>query len=493
MHRILGLCALLSIITLAGFLSGCGSGDSVSASASGSGSGSASASGTITGFGSLFVNGKRFETDGASVTVDGQAVPSCTVSRSNTCGLQEGMTVKVAGSFNGPSYRATTIVQEDMLEGPITSKSQETVTNGTLTVLGQMVIVDETTRFDSGISLGVLNVGDIVEVNGFVKEDGVIVATFIERKSGTGCGRDGCELKGFVTNHNHATTRFQVGGLTIVYDRDGTPPDTVIQDMPSPSGSNWNGLFVEVKGTRLEGTTLYATKVERERDGIGSADDVDSFEIEGIVTQAGTPDGWTIEFTIGTTPVRTTSDTEFRGGTIDEIVVGAKLSAEGRMVNGVLIAKHVKFHESVRLEGDASVIGNTLTLAGLPSVTVIVNSRTELRDGGDRLSINDLDGCHVRIRGRVAGESTVIATRIQRRSPDSDIVLQGPVQAINGDDIVILGVTVDTGTINRFESVSGSSMSRSSFLAAVNVNSLVKVKGERRGTTVFWDEAELED
>jgi hypothetical protein len=87
----------------------------------------------------------------------------------------------------------------------------------------------------------------------------------------------------------------------------------------------------------------------------------------------------------------------------------------------------------------------------------------------------------------------VIATRIQRRSPDSDIVLQGPVQAINGDDIVILGVTVDTGTINRFESVSGSSVSRSSFLAEVSVNSIVKVKGERRGAIVFWDEAELED
>jgi hypothetical protein len=287
--------------------------------------------------------------------------------------------------------------------------------------------------------------------------------------------------------------RFQIGGLTIVYDRDGIPPDTVIQDLPSPSGNNWNGLFVEVKGTRIEGTTLHAMKVERERERIGSADDVDSFEIEGLVTQAGTASGQTIEFMIGTTTVRTTANTEFRGGTIDEIVVGAKLSAEGRVVNGVLIAKQVKFHESVRLEGDASVSGNTLTLAGLPGVTVIVNSRTELRDGGDRLSIHDMDGRHVRIRGRVAGGSSVIATRIQRRSPDSDIVLQGPVQAINGDDIVILGVTVDTGTINRFESVSGSSVSRSSFLAEVSVNSIVKVKGERRGAIVFWDEAELED
>ncbi|MCS6896842.1 MAG: DUF5666 domain-containing protein, partial [Nitrospira sp.] len=293
--------------------------------------------------------------------------------------------------------------------------------------------------------------------------------------------------------HDHANARFEIGGLTVAYDLDRVLPDTIVRDMPPPGGSNWNGLFVEVKGTRLEGATLYATKVEQERGGIGNSDDIDAFEVEGIVTRARQTDGRVVEFSIGTVPVRTTADTEFRGGTIDEIVVGAKLSAEGRAVNGVLLAKHIKFHESIRLEGDASVEGNTVTLAGLAGVTIVVNSRTELRDGGDRLSINDLNGRHVRVRGRMGSGSSVIATRIERRSSDSDVVLQGPVQAIHGDDIVILGVTVDTGAISHFESVRGTSMSRSSFLAAVRVNSVVKVKGELRGTTVVWDEAELED
>jgi hypothetical protein len=93
----------------------------------------------------------------------------------------------------------------------------------------------------------------------------------------------------------------------------------------------------------------------------------------------------------------------------------------------------------------------------------------------------------------VTGSNTVIATRIQLRAPDTDVGLQGPVQSIAGNEIVILGVSVDTSTINRFESVSGTSMSRAAFLAAVSVNSLVKVKGKLSGTTVVWDEAELED
>jgi cytoskeletal protein CcmA (bactofilin family) len=312
----------------------------------------------------------------------------------------------------------------------------------------------------------------------------VIAASFIERKPGTGCSAI-CEVKGTVRNHNAGLATFQIGGLTVIYDN-----ATLINDMPVPPGSNWNGIFVEVKGTGYDAatTTLTATKVEPENEGIGNV--VDEFEVEGFVTQAGTPNGNIIDFTIGTTPVRTTANTEFRGGTVDEIVVGAKMSAEGRFDGTTLIAKHVKFHASVRLEGDATVSGNTLTLSGLPGVTITANSQTELKDAA---SLNDLNGNHVRVRGRVTGPNTVIATRIELRSSDSDVDLQGPVQSISGTVIEILGVSVDLSAINQFESVSGTSMSRTAFLAEVQVNSLVKVKGAWNGTTVNWDEAELED
>ncbi len=483
MKRASVLVGMLGAVGLAGLLSACSDGSpSASASAGGaSGSGSASASGTVTGFGSIIVNGKRFETEAASVSIDDQPSSQCAVSPTNRCGLQEGMTVKVSGSFNGSTNRAANIVQEDTLEGPITSVDPA---NSQFAVLGQTVLVDDTTKFDSGVSLNNLLTGQLVEVSGFVKSDGVIAASFIERKPGTGCSAI-CEVKGTVRNHNAGLATFQIGGLTVIYDN-----ATLINDMPVPTGSNWNGIFVEVKGTGYDAatTTLTATKVEPENEGIGNV--VDEFEVEGFVTQAGTPNGNIIDFTIGTTPVRTTANTEFRGGTVDEIVVGAKMSAEGRFDGSTLIAKHVKFHASVRLEGDATVSGNTLTLSGLPGVTITANSQTELKDVA---SLNDLNGNHVRVRGRVTGPNTVIATRIELRSPDSDVDLQGPVQSISGTVIEILGVSVDLSAINQFESVSGTSMSRTAFLAEVQVNSLVKVKGAWNGTTVNWDEAELED
>jgi len=481
------LFTLLGVVGLAGLLTACSDGSpSASASAGGAGgSGSASASGTVTGFGSVIVNGKRFETEGASVSVDDQPSSQCAVSPANRCGLQEGMTVKVSGSFSGSTHRATTIVQEDTLEGPITAPPD--IPNSQFSVLGQTVLVDDTTRFDSGLSLAALAAGDVVEVSGFVKSDGVIAASFIERKPGTGCSSI-CEVKGTVRSHTHnngtASGTFQIGGLTVVYNN-----TTIINDMPIPNGSNWNNRFVEVKGTSLVGLTLTATKVEPENDGVSNGNVVDKFEVEGYVTQAGTATGNIIAFTIGTTQVQTTANTEFRGGTVDEIVVGAKMSAEGRFDGSTLIAQHVKFHESVRVEGDIDTLGaNSLTITGFPGVIVSLNSQTEIRG-------TLVQNAHVRVRGRVSGTNSVIATRVEVRSGDTDVELQGPVQSASNPNVTILGVTVDTSNIsnNNFEGLNDQIIGRAAFFAAVNVGTLVKVKGTLNGTTVIWDEAEVED
>ena len=464
--------SLVGMMGFAGLLAACSSEGAPSVSASGSGSGSASASGTITNFGSVYVNGKKFETDDVEVSREDQT-NRCNIGPNNTCSLKKGMIVTVHGSFNGSQHTAASVRQKDAVEGLV----QSVATDGlSMVVMGQTVLTDDTTVFDNNVRPVV---GDNAEVNGHIRPEGVIQATFIEKKLVNVTP----EVRGFAKNHNDSAKTFQIGGLTVNYTT------AIINDMPTPSGNSWNGLLVEVKGNVFTAgtTTLTATKVEQENVGVGN--NVDEFEVEGFVTKVLS----TGDFFIGNTHVQTTATTEFRGGALDEIVVGAKLSAEGRWENGVLLAKHVEFHESVRLEGDAMVTGSTLTLRGLPGVTITVNGQTELKDGGNTITVNDLQGNHVRVRGRVTGPNTVLATRIQLRSSDNDVDLQGPVQAIAGNVITILGVPVDTSTITQFESVSGTSMSRAGFLAEVRINSLVKVKGKLSGTTVAWEEAELED
>lgn len=467
-RRILSLLGMMGFV---GILAACGGDGAPSVSASGSGSGSASASGTVTGFGSIFVNGKRFGTTAATFTIDDQS--------GSQSDLKVGMTVTVNGSFNGNERSASTVLQKDAVEGLVQSVAADGLS---LVVMGQTVLVDETTIVDNNIpgrNVRNLIAGiDAVEVNGHIRPNGVIQATFIEKKP---VGTVTPEVRGFITDHNDGAKTFQIGALTVNY------ATAVINDMPNPAGNSWNGLPVATKGAVFNAatTTLTATKVEPENSGIGNR--VDEFEVEGFVTRVLAPG----DFVIGTTPVQTTASTEFRGGTVEEIVVGVKMSAEGRFDDSALIAKHVKFHESVRLEGDIATLGpNAFTITGLPGVSVTVNSRTEFKD----TSLNGLSpGNHVRVRGRVNGTNSIVATRVELRSSDDDVDLQGPVQSINGNVIVILDVPVDTSAITHFESVSGASMSRAAFLAEVTANSLVKVKGKLNGPVVVWNEAELEE
>jgi cytoskeletal protein CcmA (bactofilin family) len=255
---------------------------------------------------------------------------------------------------------------------------------------------------------------------------------------------------------------------------------------------------VEVKGANaaafdLATVTLTASKVEPGNQGVGN--NVDEFEVEGFVTNVVSVDINTrvAHFFIGATEVRTTSNTEFREGTVDEIVLGAKMSAEGRLENGVLVAKHVKFKASARLEGDiASVTGSgsalTITIQGLPNVTVKTDGLTRL----DGIPVQD---AHIRVRGRVIGNSTVIATRIELRPADDDVDLQGPVQSINGQTVVILSTQVDTSGFQNddFEGLNDQPIGRAAFFNAMQVGTLVKVQGRLNGAVVTWREAELED
>ncbi len=484
MKQFTGFKQLCMLVGFIGIVSGCSSGGD-SGSGTGAGNGTAAASGTVTGFGSVFVNGKRFDTSGATFTVDGQS--------GSQGDLKLGMTVLVTGSMKNGQHSAASVRQEDAVEGLVQSVAADGLS---MVVMSQTVLVDSTTLIDNNIpGQSILNVvagTDSVEVNGYVRGDGAIQATFIERKLAPTP-----EVRGVVKNHNDSANpkTFQIGNLTVHY------ANAIINDMPNPAGNAWNGLFVEVKGTQFtpgpnvqtEGT-LVATKVEQENQGVQQADE---FEVEGFVTQVVGPG----DFFIGTTHVQTNGNTEFRGGTIDEIVAGAKLSAEGRLVNGLLTAKHVKFHASIKLEGDIAAINlgtNTFTVTGLPGVTVALNSQTEFdgQSGNATPDLSDLSvGDHVRVRGLAGAGNSVIATRVEKRSADDDVDLQGPVQAVLDPNLTILGVSANTAAISdaNFQGLDDSSIGRAAFFTEVKVGTLVKIQGRLNGGVITWREAELED
>ena len=123
----------------------------------------------------MFVNGKRFETDHASFLVDDQP--------GTQSDLKLGMTVAVTGTLSNNQRSATLVRQQDAVEGLVQSVAADGLS---LVVMGQTVLVDNTTIIDNNIPgqniLNLLAGTDFVEVSGHVRPSGVIQATFIEKK-----------------------------------------------------------------------------------------------------------------------------------------------------------------------------------------------------------------------------------------------------------------------------------------------------------------------
>jgi cytoskeletal protein CcmA (bactofilin family) len=447
-------------------------------------------SGTITKFGSVYINDRKYEIDDStSTSVDGSAAVKGDVEAKKI--LKVGMVVTVSGTASGSSRTASTITHTDTLEGPIQAKDPA---KSTLTILGQTVVVDDTTKFDDTVpatTFASLVVGNVVEVSGFVKSDGVIAASFIERKAGapTNCSQ-GCEIKGIVKSHIAGATTFQIGDLIVNY-----AAPAIISDMPTPIVDNWNNLFVEVKGTSLVGTTLTATKVEPEG---FQAPEGNEVELEGFVTSVlGVG-----HFMLGTTEIQA-ANAVYLGGTKDEVAVGQNLEVEGTISGNVITATKVKFQDSVRLEGIVnSIAGSTMTLVGMPTITITSNSATEVTGNtpvvGDRVKVRGREGATV---------NSVIATEVDGNGSDScytnanindcDVDLQGAVQAIPAPNqtLTILGVVIDTSGFSDpdFKGTSDQEIGRAAFFNAVNVGTVVQVKGRLTNGVITWREVELEE
>ena len=431
--------------------------------------------GTVTGFGSIIVNGSHLDVSTATVTLDGNPGNA---SDPNS-GLKLGMVVKATGSFNGNTGTATSVEYRDNLEGEVcTTQTVEGIT--TLRVLGQTVIQNATTIVENGPILA----GSIVEVSGLPDNLEEIHASFIEVKNPAPME---VEVKGLVDTVNIGTNVLTINQLEVNFN-------SALIDDNIPGKILKVGQFIEVKGQAKDFTcggggakdTLIATRVELEPEGAGSIPDGVNAEIEGFITTPLNANS----FMIGNRQVVITGSTRFLPEGFDDldIVVGAKIEAEGTSANGVLTATKISFRENVRLESDvASGDNSSFKLEGFPNIDIITNSAT------DDFGITVSSGLHIRVRGIEGPNNTVLATRIDDKPGNTDIFLQGAVDDISGADVTILGVTVDTSSIFQFEDVDDLPISSATFLGLVQPGTLVKFKGDLAASTIIWDEAELED
>ena len=305
---------ILATAVTALMLSGCGG------SGSSNGDEQVMSRGVITGFGSIYVNGRRFLTDDARFDVDDDS--------GDESDLRIGMVVTVVGYSDDDDDYADRVIYDNELKGPVSNIQIDLsdATRKTLTILGQSVLVDSNTTIDDdgNLSFDTIAVGDVLEVSGFSDGSGFI-ATHIELQD----NGDEIEIKGEI--ENLSTDQFEIRGFTVSYDH-----TTEIDDDIAVLA---NGLYVEVEGRLdLAGTTLIAEEIERED--LDYMDDSDDVEIEGVISGY---DAATRRFMLASQLVdASNAEIEPSGLVLGD---GLFVEVEGYLAGGILFADEVELED----------------------------------------------------------------------------------------------------------------------------------------------------
>ncbi len=473
---------------------------------------SITAIGTITGFGSVWVNGKKYEVAPSTVVAVEDGVRT-----GDDSGLRMGMKVRISADDEDGVRTATRIDYDDDIEGPIESlaPNPEDPTTGSFVVLGQIITVDSRTTYDDdvgnndgnrGIDLRDLQVGMIVEVSGYPTMDGFL-ASRIDRELDEERDDDDFELEGFVEAVAADLSSITVSGI------DFRVTSTTELDDGLIIGPDLVGAYVDIEA-EFEGGEYIATEIDREDDLYDDADDYldDDIEIEGVlqaVDTASTPNSFTIN--------GVTIDTNDASAL--ESLLGAFVEIEGELDdNGLFVIDEIDREDEENLDTSDNVAsidaanGLFTTRLGL-EIAPTGDSRVEddvTDDDDDRLTPEEFlarlqVGDRIEAEGFDDGSGNVVWTSVEREASfmdndDSDCSLAGPVESISGDasnfSLVIQGVTVTTARMDEdnFE-VEDESTGRAAFFEALEVGRIVDADsfdGDESCMTGMLDAEELE-
>jgi len=419
------LSALASAITLT--LAACGGGSGTGDIAGIGGSGYTS-TGTVTGFGSVYVNGVKYETDSTEFDVEGI---SATQNE-----LAIGMVVRVEGTVNadGQTGTASRIVFDDELQGPVSSLTVDAANPDikTFDILGISVKIDRRrTEFDDkdnqGFSFDNLTDGNTVEVSGFFDANGILNATYIDRENSL----DDIKLQGEITNLT--ATTFEINGQTVNHNTAELDDNLTLVE----------GLWVKVEGT-LDTGILVASEIEAVNS--DSYDDNDEMDIEGFITDFIDNNNFTVNGISVDASNVTLSDYVTLGN-------NEWVEVEGTYVNSVLVADEIELRDG-EVEIDAVIDqvnddGSFSVTVGGDTIDVQTGYETkfDFEDGTSELS----SGQFVEIDGYQIDANTLFALEVDvEDASGDDNELQGIYQGTNEtqDVIKILNIefTVDGNT-----------------------------------------------
>jgi len=409
---------------------------------------SATAQGRITGFGSIFVSGVKYDTDSAAITVDGQPA--------SEDDLQLGQIVTVRGVSSGDTGNAVSVSYDDIVDGIVTNVSLDQKGLGSIAVMGYEVTVDANTIvefYTSNITTLAQAVYDqnvgiqyIAEVSGYSDSNSMIHATRIEVKEYNPVNGY-IEVKGYVNNYDSNSSTFAIANMGVAYNT-----ATLFDDMTVSMLAD--GMLVEVKGNGFDAQgRLLADRIENEvNSGASSGTADDDYEIEGVVSSISSDqfvlNGYTIFYdqsTLGTDYLTENALVEVDAYRDDQ----SRLIAEEIEPDELDDNYHTKL-EMKSLVQDVDLVNNTVQVMGktiqLTSSTMMWDEYTKQRYFGLD-DINWGSGSHyIEVKAYLDNSGNLMASRLIYEGIGSGETeeLEG-VLSIDETGPNVMGIAVDFG------------------------------------------------
>lgn len=387
--------AALTATLAAALLVACGGGADTGTATPSSPTATVYAAGPITGFGSVIVNGVRFDDTSASITDDdGKAMAESQ--------LRLGMQAELEGApgSDGAHGLAHAIAIHSALVGPVTAVD---TTAGTLTVLGQTVTTDAQTAFDTSLANGLasITVGAVVQVFGqFDATSQGYLATRVELD----VDATHYKIRGAITAIDTTAKTLSIGATVVDFSATANvPTDLAVGKL----------VAIRLATTPVNGAWP-ATAIA---DGQRLVHDHDEAHLRGVISAFTSA----TQFSVDGTPVDA-SNAAFPNGQ-SGIVAGATVQVEGQLVGGVVVAKEVSVdneheHDATRVElhGTISALDTTAQTFVVRGVTVSYAGNVAFHDG---TAASLVEGLFVEVRGGFSPGGTVVdATSIELKPAD---------------------------------------------------------------------------
>lgn len=422
------VCWVLAITTAV--LVACGGGDVTTAGGVGSG-GTGLAEGTVTGLGSVIVDGITYTETNAAVVADNES------GQPGNADLQLGQRVRlVYGQVNGADT-ASRIEVLPQLKGPVTAVASAA---GQLQVMGQTVQVQSTGTQSQTVLAGVasvsaLAVGDVVEVHGSWQRDAAtaryqLVATRLEKIAATAAATDSIRLLSGVV---HGLTSTSAGMVWHLNAADGV---AVLTSSASAPAGLANGSLVRVwlTSVTLASQPLPALRTVLADLATATTTDADirfSAQAASYNATTRTLEVQGVKLSLPSTLVLD-EDALGKGG-----YVTVSLSRKGgqlQVVNASAQAGGTALSREIELKGVLSGIDFSISPVAFDMRGTTVQAARSVLDADCLLA--GTGDVYLQVQGRMpAGSTTLQASRVQckAQAPNADAVVEreGTVLSVN--------------------------------------------------------------